>query len=253
MAIKGKRKSQKSRPKAAPPRPVVVTHKPPFFARRWVQITIVGVVAVAAGLGFGYGFARQANESDARTEKASAMSVVSTYQKKVDSALALIGSPRPPSNFDVLPDLSPALSGLKDGSKSASEAKKVADESAKLARDAWKAIDGVNLSNLIIGKGLSGELGGELFGSQKRMTQGLRLIEQVAHELRRAAESDRPEQAFLIAQAQQELEVALQLFGDGYTDYVSAQTAAGTFVPIQQQQQPLLPPELSLPPPSPGA
>ena len=46
MAIKGKGKT-KSRPPARAPRPAPVVRKPPFFARRWVQV-VAALVSFAS-------------------------------------------------------------------------------------------------------------------------------------------------------------------------------------------------------------
>jgi hypothetical protein len=236
MAIKGKGKT-KSRPAARAPRPVPVVRKPPFFARRWVQLVgavLLGVIAVMVVVWATNGL-RSNDAADARaTDQANARRVIQEWQTTVDGALSKLGSSGGGVGpIVVLPTLSASVDTLAKGDPD-QQAQETADEAVGLVDEAVKTLEGVDLPTLITdNEGLDVATTNDVLNSKARMVDGLRLYGRVAAMVRAAtAEDVDPAVAdALIREAKELLPLAKQVFDEGYADYTSALGSAGLSQP----------------------
>ena len=234
MAIKGKGKT-KSRPAARAPRPVPVVRKPPFFVRRWVQVTaalLAGALAVTVVVWATNGL-RSSDAAEARaTDEANARRVIQQWKTTVDGALAGVGTAGGLGQFLVLPPLAASVDTLAKG-----DPDKTANETAATAvqqvEQAIGPLEAVDIAALIRDQGLDETTANYMFNSKARMIEGLRLSGRVAAMVEAAtAEDVDPDVAeALIAEAEALLPLAKQVFDAGYTDYTSALGAVGLLQP----------------------
>ena len=130
MAIKGKSKAKARRTVTSGPKPVYVVPKKPLFLRRGFQIGALVVIVLAAAGGILYGLHREHQNQAAAELKANEARYIGQFKTQVTSALSGVGSPNQSTGFDVLPDLSTAIGGLKSGNTSANSAEQTATTSA---------------------------------------------------------------------------------------------------------------------------
>ena len=237
MAIKGKGKT-KSRPAARAPRPVPVVRKPPFFARRWVQLVgalLAGVIAVMVVVWATNGLRSSDVEAARTTDDANARRVVQEWQTTVDGALLNIGSAGGgPGQFVVLPALAASVDTLAKGDLD-KQAQETADSAVEQIDEAVTTLEGVDLPALIRDKGLDTTTANYVLNSKTRMLDGLGLYGRVAAMVKAAtAEDVDPAVAdALIAEAQELLPLAAEVFAEGYTDYTNALGSVGLLQPTQ--------------------
>jgi len=233
MAIKGKsRAKSKPRPVARAPRPVPVDVKPPFFLRRWVQVSLACVAGIGAMVVLVWatnGVREQDRTKELARTRESARRVVQEWQTTVDSALATFGPAQaggaPPTLF---PDLSAAIDATSNG-KPPQGLEKVASDARDLASTTSDTLDGVELSSLIANKGLNAEEAIWVLDSQKRMSFGFKLYGQVAALMGDAATAPAAEQEHLASRASDLAQLAVDAFQDGYENYVNALASVGLF------------------------
>lgn len=235
MAIKGKGKT-KSRPPARAPRPVPVVRKPPFFARRWVQLVgalLVGAIAVVVVVWATNGL-RSSDAAEARAaEDANARRAIQEWQATVEGTLSKVGTPGAgPGQFVVLPTLAATVDTLAKGDADR-EAQETAAAAVPQIDEAATTLDGVDLPTLIRDKGLDTTTANYVLNSKARMLAGLRLFGRVAAMIT-AATADDADPAVadaLIAEAKELLPLATTGFDEGYSDYTSALASVGLLQP----------------------
>ncbi len=239
MAIKGKSKTRAKKAVTRGPKPAYVEPSKPLLARRGLQVGLAAVVVAIAALGLWYGFSKQHQKDEARAKRRAAAALQGReqdafrkYGSVVEPALSGVGQPNPPTAFTFLPDLANTLDGLRKGDVSARDALQVAKAAAEVAKSASKAIDGVDLVEVIRDKGFSLDLVNYLLNSQTRMVEGLDLSEQVALTLQEAAQSNGAEREALLASAAGVWPTAKKVFDEGYSDYIQAETMVGLFNPL---------------------
>jgi hypothetical protein len=103
---------------------------------------------------------------------------------------------------------------------------------AERAKDASDAIDGVDVSSLVAGKGFEFELVDSVFDSQDSLVSGLDLFGQAGQLAEKAARADPQESERLAEQARSVYQTAQTVFQDGYSDYANALQKAGLAAPF---------------------
>ena len=227
MAIKGKSKPRARRAVTPGPKPAYVPVRKPLLARRGVQIGLAIVLAAGSIYGIWYGVQRE-RRKDAEAALAKRLRAsVTGYQTALGPVLVGVGQQSGPSTFAVLPDLASSLDGLKGGVVSPADAELAGKAAEAGARTAWKAIDAIDVLDLVRNKGFNEVFVTYMLNSKARMVQGLKLYQQVAVMVREAAQAPEQERADLLAIAADILEVATQTFDDGFADLIQAQAKAG--------------------------
>jgi hypothetical protein len=235
VAIKGKGRT-KSRPPARAPRPAPVVRRPPFFARRWVQV----VGAMLAGMGIVTIVVWATNglrvDDDAKARDATAVNVrrvVQEWQTTVDGTLSKggLGSSGGPGQITILPSLSTSVTSLASGTDDP-KAGDTASTAVSLVGEGVKTLQNVDLPGMIRDKGLDLAMTNYLLNSKARMIDGLQLYGRVAAQVKAAVEAKDPAvTAALIREANALLPIATQVFNEGYTDYTEALARAGLLQP----------------------
>lgn len=231
MAIKGKAKSRGKKTVAVGPKPAYVAVKTPLIRRRGFWIGLAAVVAVASIAGITYGIAKEQTRSRDEELAKRLRTAVTRYQSQVDPILAGVGQPSPPSSFAAMPSLTAAVGDLQKGTGkpvTAADAASAATEQAKTAYDALGAID---VTAIIVDRGFDQGFALYMINSQRRMVAGLKLFEQAASLLTQASGLRGDQQTQLLDSTSGVLALANSTFNDGYSDYVQAQSEAGTFQP----------------------
>jgi cation transport regulator ChaC len=231
MAIKGKAKSRSKKTVAAGPKPAYVAVKTPLIRRRGFWIGLAAVVAVASVAGIAYGFAKEQTRSRDEELAKRLVTAATRYQSEVDPILAGIGSPSPPSNFTAMSSLTTALGDLQKGTSKPTDAATAAAAAAKQAKSAYAALGAIDVTKIIVNQGFDQGFVLYMIDSQKQMVAGLKLFEQSANLLAQASGLHGDARAQLLDSTSGVLALANSTFNDGYSDYVQAQSEAGTFQP----------------------
>lgn len=231
MAIKGKAKSRSKKTVAAGPKPAYVAVKTPLIRRRGFWIGLAAVVAVASIAGIAYGFAKEQTRSREEELAKRLRTTATRYQAEVDPILAGIGQPTPPSSFTAMSSLTTALSDLQKGTSKPTDAATAAAAAAKQAKTAYAALGAIDVTNIIVNRGFDQGFVLYMIDSQKQMVAGLKLFEQSANLLAQASGMHGDAQAQLLDSTSGVLALANSTFNDGYSDYIQAQSEAGTFQP----------------------
>lgn len=231
MAIKGKTKSRGKKTVAAGPKPAYVAVKTPLIRRRGFWIGLAAVVAVASIAGITYGIAKEQTRSRDEELAKRLRTAVTSYGSQVDPILAGVGQPSPPSSFTAMPSLATALGDLQKGTGKPATVADAASAAAKQAKTAYDALDAVDVTAIIVNKGFDQGFALYMINSQKQMVAGLKLFEQAANLLTQASGLQGDQQTQLLDSTSGVLALANSTFNDGYSDYVQAQSEAGTFQP----------------------
>lgn len=231
MAIKGKARSRGGKAVSRGPKPVYVPVKTPLIRRRGLWIALAVIVGVGSVAGIGYGLAKERTnqrEKDLSQHLATQMSV---YQAKVDPLLAGVGTQAPPQPFQALPELGTALDDLGGKSPNAKADAASAKSAGGKAKEAADGFEQVQVTSIVGGKGFDESFVNYAINSKARMTEGLRLYQQVAAMIEQGVQLSGDQRTTLLATAKAVLDQANTIFGEGYNDYIQAQTIAGTFTP----------------------
>jgi hypothetical protein len=233
MAIKGKtRAKSKPKPPARAPRPVPVNVKPPFFLRRWVQVSLafvagVGCMVVLIWATNGVRHENRSKET-ARTRE-SARRVVQEWQTTVEASLAPFGPAgaggAPPTPF---PELASALDATSKG-HAPEDLGTIAGDAVDLAGSTADGLDNVDLASLIANKGLKVSEAIWVLDSQKRLSFGFKLYGEAATLATDAAETSGQDQVRLAKRAAEVSALAVSAFQDGYQNYQNALASVGLF------------------------
>lgn len=239
MAIKGKSKGRTGRSVTPGPKPVYTPVKKPLLAKRGLWITIGSILGVAllAGLVVGWLIERDSN-ADAELQERM-QTTVNQYQGALAPILAILGQPVPPASFSGLPEFTQALTDLEnetgDEPVDAQGLHDTVDNTLQSVRNAEQALEELDASELVSGKGFSQEFVLYVIGSKADIARAVSLYEQAALLLRMAAGAEGPERAELVARARGVADAAADLLSSGYADFVQAQTEAGLFDPSTLQ------------------
>jgi hypothetical protein len=236
MAIKGKtRAKSKPKPPARAPRPVPVDVKPPFFLRRWVQVSLACVAGVGGMvvLIWATNGVRDENRSKetARTRE-SARRVVQEWQTTVEASLAAFGPAgaggAPPTPF---PELAAAVDTTSKGHPP-DDLETTASDAADLATSTADDLDNVDLASLIANKGLNAREAIWVLDSQKRLSFGFKLYGEAAKLATDAAEASGQDQVRLAERAAEVSALAVSAYQDGYQNYQNALASVGLFTGV---------------------
>jgi hypothetical protein len=239
MAIKGKSKSRPGRSVTPGPKPVYSPVKKPLLAKRgfWITLGTILGVAMLAGLVAGWILERDSN-ADAELEERM-QTAVNQYQGAMAPILAILGQPVPPASFSGLPEFTQALSDLENEARdepvAAEGVRETVDNTLQSVRNAEQALEEIDESELVSGKGFSEEFVLYVIGSKVDIARAVSLYRQAALLLGMAADAEGSERADLVARARGVSDAAAELLSSGYSDFVQAQTEAGLFDPSALQ------------------
>jgi len=231
MAIKGRSKPRSRKVVTPGPRPAYVSVKKPLLARRGVQIAILAVVAVGAAAGIWYGIAKERTEDRARQLQQRKRTTAVTFQGRVEAAIVGVGQPAPPSGFTAFPALTADVEGLATGDVRPGEAAEDARGFQVTAKDAWQALDEIDLAEMLADKGFDRFLVNHFFNAREKMVEALKLYQRAAIMVGQAAEATGTERADLLDSAGGIMDVAASLFNSGYNEYIQIQVEGGIFQP----------------------
>lgn len=231
MAIKGRSKPRSRKVVTPGPRPAYVPVKKPLLARRGVQIAILAVVAVGAAAGIWYGIAKERTEDRARQFQQRKRTAAVTFQGRVEAAVGGVGQPTPPTGFTAFPALAAVVEGLATGDVKPERAAEDAKSFQTTARGAWQALDEIDLTEMVAGKGFDLSLVNYFFNAREKMVDALKLYERAAIMVQAAADATETERAGLLDSAGGIMDVAASLFNSGYSDYVQVQFEGGILQP----------------------
>lgn len=232
MAIKGKSKGRGARSVTRGPKPAYTPVKKPLLARREFWLVVAGILGVAIVVGLVIGFIAQRNASAQDDLEARMRTTMSTYQGDVDSILSQIGQAQPPSGYTVFADLTKAVTDLQNGAQSdAASLKQTASDTVDKAKSALTAFQDVDEDALIRNRGFSRDFVLYIINSKGGLVRAMELYREAGELLRLAAEADGSQRDELVARAAAIASIADDTFAHAYSDYVEAQTEAGTFSP----------------------
>lgn len=235
MAIKGKSKGRTAKAVTRGPKPVYQPVKKRLFAKRefWLVIGTILGVAVVAGLVVGFVAERNSTEQDELEQRMQA--AVSAYQGELEPILTTVGQPRAPSGFDAFAELGAAVASL-EGETPKEPAdpealKQTAADTVASAKAALEALETIDETSLIRGKGFSEEFVLYVINSKGNLVRAMVLYREAAQLLELAADAEGAQRAELALRTRGVLNSANEIFARGYAEYVEAQTKAGAFTP----------------------
>jgi hypothetical protein len=231
MAIKGKSKPRSRRVVTPGPRPAYTPVKRPLLARRGFRIGVLVVVVAGSVAGIWYGLARERTQAreQALAERKRVAAV--TFRGRVQGPIASIGQPAPPDGFTAFPGLTADVDGLAKGTVEPGSARSDARAARTAARDAWRAIHEIEVASITARKGFDAEFVNYFFNVREKMRDGLKLYEQAALLLERAAAANGDQRTELLEGARGILDVAADLMNSGYRDFVQLQIEAEVYQP----------------------
>jgi hypothetical protein len=235
MAIKGKSKPRGRKAVTPGPRPTYVPVKRRWWQKGgfWIGLLVVLVAASVAGIGYGVmrEITNNRREADRRALDARRRTAVTRYQAQVEPIIRPLGKAQPPTGFSVFPELSTTVSGFRKGSTSAEEARATVENIGEQAEGAYRALDKVDVLELVQDKGFSESFVMFMLDSKSKMVTALKVFAQAAHLMRNAIGLGGTIQERLVGQAEELTKVATDTFNDGYADYVQVRAVAGVLKP----------------------
>jgi hypothetical protein len=233
MAIKGKSKPKAKRSVTPGPRPVYVPVKRPLVQRRGVQIGVLAVVLVVAAGAIAYGVVRERNANHAKEQTRIEKDIMNTYSPKVQTAISSVGSPDPGGEaFGLLPDLKANIDDLRSGKAKPGAVATTAKGLHDAASAAAAALGKIDTAGIIRPKGVEdAAFVRDLINATFKMHDGLQMEAIAATLLQQAATAPATERSALLDDADQARTTAESVFASGYSDWLNAQTTAGTFQP----------------------
>jgi len=232
LAIKGKSKGRGARAVTRGPKPAYTPVKKPLLARRELWLVVAGILGVAIVVGLVIGFIAQRNASAQDDLEARMRTTMSTYQGDVDSILSQIGQAQPPSGYTVFADLTKAVTDLQNGAQSdPASLKQTAGDTVDKAKSALTAFQDVDEDALIRNRGFSRDFVLYIINSKGGFVRAMELYREAGELLRLAADADGAQRDELVARTAAITSIADDTFAHAYSDYVEAQTEAGTFSP----------------------
>jgi type II secretory pathway pseudopilin PulG len=235
MAIKGKSKGRSARSVTRGPKPVYTPVKKPLLAKREFWLVIAGILGAAIVVGLVVGFVAERNASAEDDLQARMRSTMSQYQGDVDAILSQIGQAQPPSSFNAFTDLTNAVTGLQ-GTKPGDQVdtgslQQTAGDAVDKAKSALKAFQDIDVQKLVQDKGFTRDFVLYIINSNGNFVRAMQLYQQAGELLRMAAVAEGQDRVELAARASAITNIATDVFGQAYSDYIEAQAEAGTFTP----------------------
>lgn len=231
MAIKGKSKPRSRRVVTPGPRPSYTPVKQPLLARRGFRIGVLVVVVAASVGGIWYGLARERTQDREQALAERERTAAVTFRGRVQGAIASAGQPSSPDGFTAFPTLTADVDGLQEGTVKPRTVQTDAKAARKAAKGAWQAMERIDVLSITANKGFDAALVNYFFNAKEKMQDGLRLYEQAALLVERAAAATGDERAELLDSAGGILDVAAELMNGGYSDFVQVQQEAGIYQP----------------------
>jgi len=225
MAIKGKRKRKSTarKPRTSAPKPVVVHRKQPLLARRVVQLTALGVVALVVGLLLGWGFGRESAPSSKLSTAGKKQ--VEQFTQKIEPVLSTLGTPSGDS-FNVLPDLFAATGEFEGGKISDSEFRKMAAAALKQAQGAADTLNGLDVGSSA--SGLPEQTLADMSNARDELLWSLRLYGEVADMFVRATSMAGKDPTAMVNKALDVRAAADPVFQAGFASYQRVLASAET-------------------------
>ena len=231
MAIKGKSKPRSRRVVTPGPRPSYTPVKKPLLARRGFRIGVLVVVVAASIGGIWYGLARERTQDRERALAERERTAAITFRGKVQGAIASAGQPAPPNGFTAFPTLTADVDALEKGTVKPNRVRTDAKAARTAARGAWQAMGKIDVPSITARKGFDAAFVNYFFNAREKMQDGLKLYEQAALLVERAAVATRDERTELLDSAGGILEVAAELMNGGYSDFIQVQIEADIYQP----------------------
>jgi hypothetical protein len=237
MAIKGKRKP-KSKPAARAPKRAPVQVTPPWFQRRWVQVTaafLVGLFAMSLFVWVTNGLRQNRAEADAAASASAQadaagkkLKAATAWQTAAEGAFALVGTPNQGLPPTIFADLSATLDTMTSkGTVPAGAEQTFADAQAN-AKNALDELTAFDLVGTIRNQGFSELQAAAFTNSKERMIEGLQLYRQAAEVAILAATATDPAEVERLTKVAADLrDTAALVFNAGWTEYQSALRAGG--------------------------
>jgi hypothetical protein len=236
VAIKGKTKSRGAKGVTRGPKPAYVPVKTPLIRRSGLWISVGTLLVAALVIALAVGFIQERTDQREQDKIQQMATVVNQYRGQIDPILSAIGTPVPPTGFDGFPELETALAALESedideaGLKQAGDS---ADSVASSARGAIGLVEAIPASDLLRGHDFSQEFVLYIVESQGNFLRGLKLYREAALLLTSAVDAEsKPLRDDLTARARGVANVADEVFGRGYSQFVEAQSAAQVFDPF---------------------
>jgi hypothetical protein len=229
MAIKGKSRNKgKPRSGARAPRPVPVVVKPPFFLRRWVQVSLAFVAGIAAMVAFVWatdGVRQERRNHRVTAQNATARRAVAQWQTTVNTALTDVQFDNQSRAVAVLTNLATLVDGMKKGTvaKGAAASAATAEQSLKTAADALDKLS----TDVIRGKGLSEFEATSLIDSRDAMSQAFRTAQEVAGLVQVADGTDAATVKGIAARSATLLTASQTAFSAAYEGFYGVTVAVG--------------------------
>jgi hypothetical protein len=211
MAIKGKSKSRSAKAVTRGPKPVYQPVKKRLLAKREFWLVILSILGVMVVVGLVAGFIGERN-SNAQDELERRMrATMSSFQGQIDPVLTTIGQAQPPADPKALTQ--------------------TATDAATSAKTALEALQAIDETALIRGKGFSEDFVLYVINAKGNLVRAMTLYGEAAKLLELAADAQGTERGELAARTKAILNASTEIFDRGYADYVEAQTKAGVFAP----------------------
>jgi hypothetical protein len=235
MAIKGKSKGRSAKAVTPGPKPVYQPVKKRLLAKREFWLVILSIFGVIVIVGLVAGFIAERNASAQDDLEQRMRATMSSFQGQVEPVLTTVGQANPPAGFVAFTDLQTAIGNLvaeEPGAPADSKAvKQTATDAAASAKTALEALNQIDESALIQGKGFSEEFVLYVINAKGNFVRAMTLYGEAAKLLELAADAQGAERAELATRSQAIANVASEIFDRGYADYIQAQSKAGTFAP----------------------
>jgi hypothetical protein len=235
MAIKGKSKGRSAKAVTPGPKPVYQPVKKRLLAKREFWLVILSIFGVIVIVGLVAGFIAERNASAQDDLEQRMRATMSSFQGQVEPVLTTVGQANPPAGFVAFTDLQTAIGNLvaeEPGAPADSKAvKQTATDAAASAKTALEALNQIDESALIQGKGFSEEFVLYVINAKGNFVRAMTLYGEAAKLLELAADAQGAERAELATRSQAIASVASEIFDRGYADYIQAQSKAGTFAP----------------------
>jgi hypothetical protein len=233
MAIKGKSKPKAKRSVTPGPRPVYVPVKRPLVQRRGFQLGVLAAVLVVAAAAIAYGVVHERDANHAEEQTRIEKTIMNTYSPSVQTAISGVGNAQPGGEaFALLPDLKTTIQGLRSGKAKPGDVATTAKSLHDAATAAAGALGKVSASDIVRGKGVEdAAFVRDLINATFKMQNGLQMESVAASLLLQAATAPAAQRSALLDDADQARTTAESVFASGYSDWLNAQSTAGTFRP----------------------
>ena len=220
MAIKGKSKGRSAKAVTPGPKPAYQPVKKPLLAKREFWLVILSILGVMVIVGLVAGFIAERNASAQDDLEQRMRATMSSFQGQVEPVLTTIGQANPPAGYVAFTDLQTAIGNLvaeKPGAPVDSKAlKQTATDAATSAKTALEALQQIDETALIRGKGFSEEFVLYVINAKGNFVRAMTLYGEAAKLLELAADAQGPERAELATRTQAIANAATEIFDRGY-------------------------------------